>query len=215
MIRICEAGLNGIVRGILIATATVFFATNAHATLVSNGTFDTNLSGWDHTTGTIPSTWDSGTAHIGRPGTPGTSIFFQDFDIAFGTSALEISFDYQWQVNPPSVEDIFTAELIYQTMSGETEVLLLEESSDDGTFGSTAFFSKIVSLVDLANVADNGRILFQLLETDNITSPTGTRIQLDNVSVTPVPLPAAFPLFAGGIGFLGLLGWRRKRMATA
>lgn len=205
--------MNGILRGILIAAVAIWFTSNAHATLVSNGTFDTNLSGWDHTTGTIPSTWDSGTAHIGRPGTPGTSIFFQDFDIASGTSALKISFGYQWQVNPPSVEDIFTAELIYQTISGQTEILLLNESSDDGTFGSTAFFSTIVSLVNLANVADNGRILFQLVETDNITSPVGTRIQLDNVSVTAVPLPAAFPLVVGGLGFLGLLGWRRKRMA--
>lgn len=206
--------MNRIARGLLIATAAVFFATNAHAALVSNGTFDTDLDGWDQAPG-IPTTWDSGTAHIGRPGTPGTSIFFQDFDIAFGTSALEISFDYQWQVNPPDVEDIFTAQLIYQTISGETEVSLLTEGSDDGTFGSTAFFSTIVSLVDLDIVADNGRILFQLLETDNLISTSGTRIQLDNVSVAPVPLPAAFPLFAGGLGILGLLGWRRKRMAAA
>jgi hypothetical protein len=30
-----------------------------------------------------------------------------------------------------------------------------------------------------------------------------------------VPLPAALPLFATGIGGLGLLGWRRKRKAQA
>ena len=29
------------------------------------------------------------------------------------------------------------------------------------------------------------------------------------------PLPAALPLFAGGLGALGLLGWRRKRKAQA
>lgn len=34
-------------------------------------------------------------------------------------------------------------------------------------------------------------------------------------TVSAVPLPAAFPLFAGGLGLLGLLGWRRKRMAAA
>jgi hypothetical protein len=32
---------------------------------------------------------------------------------------------------------------------------------------------------------------------------------------TTVPLPAALPLFATGIGGLGLLGWRRKRKAQA
>lgn len=30
-----------------------------------------------------------------------------------------------------------------------------------------------------------------------------------------VPLPAALPLFAGGLGLMGLLGWRRKRAAAA
>jgi hypothetical protein len=30
-------------------------------------------------------------------------------------------------------------------------------------------------------------------------------------TVTPTPLPAALPLFATGLGVMGLLGWRRKR----
>jgi hypothetical protein len=34
-------------------------------------------------------------------------------------------------------------------------------------------------------------------------------------AVAPVPLPAALPLFATGLGALGLLGWRRKRKAQA
>jgi hypothetical protein len=32
---------------------------------------------------------------------------------------------------------------------------------------------------------------------------------------SPTPLPAALPLFATGLGALGLLGWRRKRKARA
>jgi hypothetical protein len=34
-------------------------------------------------------------------------------------------------------------------------------------------------------------------------------------SLTAVPLPAALPLFATGLGALGLLGWRRKRKALS
>jgi hypothetical protein len=34
-------------------------------------------------------------------------------------------------------------------------------------------------------------------------------------SLTATPLPAALPLFASGLGALGLLGWRRKRKAQA
>jgi hypothetical protein len=30
-------------------------------------------------------------------------------------------------------------------------------------------------------------------------------------SATVVPLPAAFPLMAGGLAILGFMGWRRKR----
>ena len=33
--------------------------------------------------------------------------------------------------------------------------------------------------------------------------------------VAATPLPAALPLFAGGLGALGLLGWRGKRKAAA
>jgi hypothetical protein len=32
---------------------------------------------------------------------------------------------------------------------------------------------------------------------------------------TVVPLPAALPLFAGGLGGLGLMDWRRRRRAAA
>jgi hypothetical protein len=43
---------------------------------------------------------------------------------------------------------------------------------------------------------------------------------LDNVVLIDLgpaatPLPAALPLFATGLGALGLLGWRRKRKAAA
>ena len=35
------------------------------------------------------------------------------------------------------------------------------------------------------------------------------------ITVNQTPLPAALPLFASGLGALGLLGWRRKRKAQA
>jgi hypothetical protein len=61
--------------------------------------------------------------------------------------------------------------------------------------------------------------------TDPFTLPFGSvhfnqhlMLQYDNgLLIAPsnalivTPLPAAFPLFATGLGILGLLGWRRKR----
>ena len=35
------------------------------------------------------------------------------------------------------------------------------------------------------------------------------------IAIAETPLPAALPLFAGGLGALGLLGWRRKKKAAA
>ena len=60
-----------------------------------------------------------------------------------------------------------------------------------------------------------------LLDPDNVEfSPTD--VIGANVTITapvpfpaPVTLPAAFPLFAGGLGLLSLLGWRRNRVASA
>ena len=38
---------------------------------------------------------------------------------------------------------------------------------------------------------------------------------IGNAPASATPLPAALPLFASGLGALGLLGWRRKRKAAA
>ena len=38
---------------------------------------------------------------------------------------------------------------------------------------------------------------------------------VSDADVSATPIPAAFPLFATGLGALGLLGWRRKRKAQA
>jgi hypothetical protein len=39
--------------------------------------------------------------------------------------------------------------------------------------------------------------------------------ELSNPPNNPTPLPAALPLFASGLGALGLLGWRKKRKNAA
>ncbi len=51
-------------------------------------------------------------------------------------------------------------------------------------------------------------------QVSNSKNPAGTIVNIADVSLTLTPLPAALPLFATGLGALGLLGWRRKRKAA-
>jgi hypothetical protein len=57
-------------------------------------------------------------------------------------------------------------------------------------------------------------LLFQVLSGEPVSS-TGLSINSVRAEQDYVPLPAAIPLFASGLGALGLLGWRRKRKNTA
>jgi hypothetical protein len=64
------------------------------------------------------------------------------------------------------------------------------------------------ALVTLAVVADD------ILKVTLDGQLSGFKSAFDNLTVRPTPLPAALPLFATGLGALGLLGWRRKRKAN-
>jgi hypothetical protein len=49
-----------------------------------------------------------------------------------------------------------------------------------------------------------------------VSPPDETKAYYDNLDVAiNTPLPAALPLFASGLGAMGLFGWRRKRKAAA
>jgi hypothetical protein len=81
-----------------------------------------------------------------------------------------------------------------------------------------------VTYVDIAPVLSQPwtRYSFNVIATGTDTLQLAFRNDpidngLDNFSVVTAetPLPAALPLFATGLGALGLLGWRRKRKSAA
>lgn len=54
------------------------------------------------------------------------------------------------------------------------------------------------------------------INVQDFSSSGGLVLLVDNAFITdagPVPLPGAVPLFASGLGVLGLFGWRRKKKA--
>ena len=71
--------------------------------------------------------------------------------------------------------------------------------------------------------ADNSAIFLGVMDTvadivsiDYSSSGTGNGPGINKLDIIETtPLPAALPLFASGLGALGLLGWRRKRKAQA
>jgi hypothetical protein len=60
-------------------------------------------------------------------------------------------------------------------------------------------------------LAAGNYIISTFLAVGNVTDPN---FQV-NFALSQTPLPAALPLFASGLGAIGLLGWRKKRKATA
>ena len=48
---------------------------------------------------------------------------------------------------------------------------------------------------------------------EHVIATTGTNQLSVEGSISATPIPAALPLFAGGLGALGLFGWRKKRKA--
>jgi hypothetical protein len=73
-------------------------------------------------------------------------------------------------------------------------------------------FEKESSLVFALLAGDSYTLTFQGTTT---SGGAASFIDLVDVDSLATPLPAALPLFAGGLGVIGLLQWRRKRKAQA
>jgi hypothetical protein len=56
---------------------------------------------------------------------------------------------------------------------------------------------------------------FQISFDETLSSGEGFSFDYAVGATSATPVPTALPLFATGLGALGLLGWRRKRKAQA
>jgi|ERR1035437_5356988 hypothetical protein len=101
---------------------------------------------------------------------------------------------------------------------GAGDYVILSGTTSSNMDGSDGIFSN-----SLVKLTINGT-LYSFTDSTNalIGSPIGSAnetipwTQIGDISATSAtPLPAALPLFATGLGALGLLGWRRKKKAAA
>jgi hypothetical protein len=95
------------------------------------------------------------------------------------------------------------------TIAGKTYTSVLDVQFNGPTITSIFGFSDTVNGDTLTSI---GLTSFQLFGT-GISSTDGGTVTINAVAATP--LPAALPLFAGGLGLLGMFARRRKQKASA
>ena len=137
----------------------------------------------------------------------------------FGTDVIEVGFTDNLLVNNTGIDllvfERFSDEespLLSLTFGGPSIAGVFLESIMPGGINQTTVFGFDLDLLGItAGAIVAGNVFFTI----NGNTPDIAEIAAIDSGTTVVPLPAALPLFAGGLGLLGLIGWRRKRVATA
>jgi hypothetical protein len=97
--------------------------------------------------------------------------------------------------------------------NGGVDILLNGVSTGNTHPGGTTAFTSFASFViDSGFIAGVNTLEFIVNNLPgNGDNPTGLRVEFREATASAVPLPAALPLMAAGLGAFGFMGWRRKR----
>jgi hypothetical protein len=168
-----------------------------------------------------------GTISFSNAITPGQSfsVVFDPLTLAFGSMGAGYGGTGQSLTYEESASFIFTGKFFLLGLLNNNAVGNGFDSAlfkisvnntvvDSWSFGdlasAEAFFFLNPIDVPLPDGPDNVQLLF-----DETMSSAGGFSFNYGVAADTTPLPATLPLFATGLGAIGLLGWRRKRKARA
>ena len=207
--------------GSLLAVTTLIIGvafSEAQAASITNGGFEGG------STGTVPNGWSANAAYLSEPSF--NFVTSLAADVHSGTFALSIS-NFNSENIPVLSQTITDTPGTLYTINFWAMAPDSDLSSVLYVFINTSFASNAPS--GGAGATITGTLPYTL-ESFSFMG-TGSDVlsiaaynnksyyYVDDVSISGgtsvVPLPSALPLFATGLGALGLLGWRRKKSAIA
>jgi len=231
------SAMNTLKPALAVVVSTVWL-TAAHANVITNGDFQTgDFTGWTFFTTA------NGSLGLSGSGSPSVSSFdvtgsgaslaaqFQVGQVVFSLGA-EAGGGISQNVTTTAGIASFSANIaafcgqVCANLGGNDEggifsFLLDGVTKDSVSIGAITGLQTIRSTLAFTGPVSAGTHEVSILMTRAFLNGSGTTFLTPNQFVDDItfdvaavtPLPAALPLFATGLGALGLLGWRRKRKA--
>jgi len=191
---------------LLTTICSCLFSTVATAATIINGSFETgDFTGWISTgTGNNVTPNEGSTdgiyaASFNGGEVVGNGTLSQSFTTVIGNTYL-LDFDYG-VFNAPNIAIPQTQNLRVELIGGSTLLsqILTDTGSNPNVFTTYAF----------GFTADSISTTLSFTDLTTLSQSASTDFVIDNVSVSPVPVPAAVWLF--GSGLLGLIGAARRK----
>jgi PEP-CTERM motif len=175
--------------GAITLAALALTGTAAQAQSVTNGTFDTDLSGWVNVNGGVAHSAFGGTAVFDRF----ADVLRQTFSLS-GNQAYQLSFSYS--SSNTSAFDGLTFDFNGAGYNPPPKTL-------SGTsFGVVNYVTTFTS----SALGGNSTLVFR--------GVNNSFAQLDNVSITAVPEPETYAMLLAGLGAIGFMSRRRKNQQS-
>jgi hypothetical protein len=199
----------------------------AHAASLANGDFSAGNSGFftDYTTLAVPGTHTNPPSYntVKNPGTAFTNGYNSYTDHTGDAAALMLFVDgasgTRFWYEPLNLAASTTYTFSFWATGADNENQADIQATLNGTAldaGNTlTTVGQWVQYTDTFTTTGAGPYTLALSDLNNIQ--LGNDFTVDDIALTggATPLPAALPLFATGLGALGLFGWRRKRKNAA